>query len=173
MLFRSPFRESGNWSTTLVYGANTHAGEHAASRSVLGESNLELGDGNSVFGRVETVRKSLADLGISSLFPGYTAVPPQPGMQASSSEIAYDVSEITLGYVRELATGSRGSVGIGFTGTLNAVPWTLEPVYGSRTPLGGAIFLRLRPGVMNMNMRHTSKKEMPMHDMNTMGGPAQ
>jgi hypothetical protein len=48
-------------------------------------------------------------------------------------------------------------------GTLNVVPSSLNNVYGSRTPLGGLVFLRLRPG--GIGMKGMSAKPMEhMHD---------
>jgi len=49
-------------------------------------------------------------------------------------------------------------LGLGAAGTLNFVPVALEPYYGSKTPVGTFIFLRLRPF-------HAPKK-----GMNDMGG---
>jgi len=45
------------------------------------------------------------------------------------------------------------TIGLGAAGTLNFVPGALEPYYGSKTPVGAFIFLRLRPF-------HASKKGM-------------
>jgi hypothetical protein len=36
------------------------------------------------------------------------------------------------------------TLGLGVQGILNFVPSGLEPVYGSRTPIGGLVFVRLR-----------------------------
>jgi hypothetical protein len=58
-----------------------------------------------------------------------------------------------------------GSVGIGITGAINVIPSALEYVYGSRTPMGGAVFLRVRPGLMSGHMHTTAKRASPMHDM--------
>ena len=83
--------------------------------------------------------------------------------------IQYDVGEVTLGYVRELTSVYGGSLGLGTTGTINMVPPALKDTYGTRTPLGATVFLRLRPGAMNMGMQ-MAKPEAPsrMHDMDNM-----
>jgi hypothetical protein len=49
------------------------------------------------------------------------------------------------------------------------VPSALKETYGTRTPMGATVFLRLRPGAMNMGMQ-MAKPEAPshMHDMNKM-----
>ena len=36
------------------------------------------------------------------------------------------------------------TLGVGATGTVNIVPQSLEPAYGSRMPLGAVVFLRVR-----------------------------
>jgi hypothetical protein len=78
----------------------------------------------------------------------------------------FSVGELSLGYMRELTRVGAGSIGIGAAGTVNLLPSTLEHVYGSLNPLGGAIFLRIRPGLMNT---HSAMKETkPMHDMHEM-----
>ncbi len=157
-MYGRSFATSGNWASTFIYGGNKHAGENSFSNSLLAETNLELDGRNTVFGRAESVQKSPGDLAIMWMSPQ------SPGSNnASPSE--FDVGEVTLGYVRELTAVYGGSVGVGIAGTLNVVPSALQSVYGSRTPLGGTIFLRLRPGLMNMGMNMTAKQKMPMHDM--------
>jgi hypothetical protein len=74
----------------------------------------------------------------------------------------YDVGALALGYLRTVGSVAGLAAGVGLRGSLNIVPSSLEAVYGSRTPVGVAIYLRLRPtgashGSMNM-------REMPgMH----------
>ena len=43
------------------------------------------------------------------------------------------------------ATGRDVTIGLGASGTVNVVPSALEATYGSRTPRGATVFLRLRP----------------------------
>jgi hypothetical protein len=57
----------------------------------------------------------------------------------------FNVGAVELGYVRELARTHWATVGLGAAGTLNFVPASLEPYYGSRHPVGTFIFLRVRP----------------------------
>ena len=83
---------------------------------------------NSMFGRVEYVRKSADELVV-------------PAALASAT---YDVGALALGYHRTLVTGSVAA-GAGIRGAVNFVPASLEGVYGSRTPAGIALYLTLRP----------------------------
>jgi hypothetical protein len=52
---------------------------------------------------------------------------------------------MSLGYVRDALRFGAGTLGIGAMGTLNVVPPSLSAAYGSRTPLGAMVFLRVRP----------------------------
>jgi hypothetical protein len=55
------------------------------------------------------------------------------------------VSSLSFGYIREVKRGGTLTFGIGARGTVNFVPRDLEPSYGSRNPVGGMVFLRIRP----------------------------
>src|SRR5437879_7678657 len=130
----------GTWSSALIYGANAQIGTGRLASSVLVESTLDLDGTNSVFGRVEYVRKSAEDLVIPS-------VPPTT---------QYAVGALALGYLRTVGTAAGLAAGVGVRGSVNFVPSSLNAVYGSRTPVGAAIYLQLRPadareGVMKMN----------------------
>jgi len=142
----------GDWSTSFVYGANKHADAAALSNSVLAETNLVLDAHNTIFGRAEYVQKSAADLALAGF----------------SNEQQFNVGALAVGYVRELLTGRAGSLGLGARGTINVVPETLRPTYGTRTPLGLGVFVRYRPNKMrmdqsmNMNGMHHGMPSMPM-----------
>jgi hypothetical protein len=118
----------GQWTSTLIYGRNTHA-DHQSSNSVLIESEAIIDKHNTLFGRVELVQKSAIDLQLTGVAP----------------DQLFNVKALSLGYIRELARGHDVTFGIGARGTVNLVPSPLETVYGSRTPVGGMVFLRLRP----------------------------
>jgi hypothetical protein len=124
--------DKGQWATTFVRGANKEPGSSLA-HSVLAESEAVMDDRNTVFARAEWVEKSAHD--ISFFTP--SSVP--------SVEEQFPLSGIGAGYLREIGRWSAASVGLGAMGTVNIVPETLRSTYGSRTPLGGMIFLRLRP----------------------------
>jgi hypothetical protein len=126
----------GEWASALVYGANKHVEPSGVNgsweHSIMAESNLQLDAANSVFGRVEYVRKSGEDL----LLP-----------EALSDE-DIDIGNLSLGYIREFA-GYRGATfGVGARGGINLVPAALKDPYGSRTPVGLALFFRVRPGLL-------------------------
>jgi hypothetical protein len=128
-LTTQPVGTAGTWSSALIYGANDQIGPGRPASSVVVESTLDLDGTNSFFGRAEYVRKSAEELVIAS-------VPPTA---------KYDVGALALGYLRTVCTVAGLAAGVGVRGSLNFVPSDLNAVYGSRTPAGVAIYLRLRP----------------------------
>jgi len=128
-LTTQPFGRHGQWASALIWGANDPIGPGQASNSVVLESNVDLDKKNAVFGRAEYVRKSAADLGIAS-------VPPTAD---------YDVGALALGYLRTVGSIAGLATGVGARGSINFVPARLETEYGSRTPAGLAVYIRLRP----------------------------
>ena len=127
---------NGQWSTSAIYGANSHSG-HSMSQSLLVESEAVLDARNLVFGRAEVVQKSAEDL----------VLPATIGDDAH-----FNIGAVSFGYMREVTCFGSGTLGIGAMGTLNVVPSTLSPYYGSRTPLGATLLLRVRPSRNGMKM---------------------
>jgi hypothetical protein len=136
----------GEWASALVYGGNKHVmpsggGTGRWEHSVIAESNLQFDRSNSVFGRVEYVRKSADDLLV-------VGAPIQE----------FDIGSLALGYIREFTAFGGATLGVGARGALNLVPQALENVYGSRTPVGLALFLRVRPALLER--AHAGDPEM-------------
>jgi hypothetical protein len=124
------------WASALVYGGNKHVtpggvGDGRWEHSLMAESNLQLDAANTVFARVEYVRKSAEEL----VIPG-------------ASDQEFDIGTLALGYIRELADFRGATLGLGARGAINLVPEPLAGVYGSRTPMGVAVFLRVRPRLL-------------------------
>lgn len=134
VLYSGRGRQGGEWASALVWGANTAHGR--VQHSLLAESNLEMGSRTSLFGRVEQVTKTAEELVVPD----------------ADEDARYDLRSIVLGLVREVASLPGTTLGVGVRGSLNFVPRELEPTYGTRTPKGIAIFLRLRPQRMVMEM---------------------
>ncbi|MFN2570780.1 MAG: hypothetical protein ABR537_04080, partial [Gemmatimonadales bacterium] len=118
---------SGHLAAAFIWGANRHGGH--TTHSGLAEVEAELDRSNTLYGRMELVQKSAEELVLSTLPP----------------ETTFNIQTISAGYIREMLGGSRATVGIGLQGTINRVPGDLEPFYGSRTPVGGLVFVRIRP----------------------------
>ena len=125
-MYGKHLNDDGQWATTLIYGANK---ENSWSNSALIETEAVLDRKSTLFGRAELVQKSAAEL----VLPAFSA------------DRLFNVGSVSGGYIRELFRGGGVTIGLGGSGTVNFVPSALEPAYGSRTPLGGMIFLRLRP----------------------------
>ena len=124
--------ERGEWSTSLIYGANAIAGVSLAN-SALVESDFSIDGVDTFFGRAEFVQKSAQDLAVAD----------------QSDARHYDIGALTLGYSREIMRARGLTLGASILGTLNVVPGSLEASYGTRFPKGYAIFLRLRPDRMH------------------------
>lgn len=130
----------GQWSSSVVYGANSSSTRQGQSHSILLETEAMLNARHTVFGRAEVVQKSAEELSLD-------------GTAGFAADRSFTVGELSLGYIRDVARFGAGTLGVGAMGTLNVVPSALEPAYGSRTPLGGLIFLRVRPFRTRMSMR--------------------
>src|SRR5437867_7878422 len=128
-LTTQPVGTGGTWSSALICGANDQIGPGPLASSVVLESTLDLDGTNAFFGRAEYVRKSAAELVI-------------PAVPLTTE---YDIGALALGYQRTVGTVAGLAAGVGVRGSLNFVPSSLDGAYGSRTPVGAAIFLQLRP----------------------------
>jgi hypothetical protein len=127
---------AGEWASALIYGGNQHRSRSGGAdggweHSLIAESNLQLDPVNTVFGRLEYVRKSAEELLI-----------------AGAADREFDVGTLSLGYIREFAAFQGATLGFGARGALNLVPGALGGAYGSRTPVGFAVFIRLRPALL-------------------------
>ena len=126
-LFSRALGAAGQWSAALIFSANATVGANQTLPSVLIETTVEPDGRNGLFGRVEYVRKRAEDLAV-------------PGVPAG---VAYDVGAVSVGYARQIARMSGGVVGLGARGAVSFVPPSLEALYGSRAPVGGAVYVRL------------------------------
>lgn len=127
----------GQWSSSLIWGGNLADGE-TLSNSALIESELSPDGRNSIVARAEYVQKSASELVLDAVPYGF------------APDTRFGVSELSLGYVREVARSASGTLGIGMLGTVNLVPSALGAVYGSTTPLGAVLFVRIRPRLSRM-----------------------
>jgi hypothetical protein len=136
VLYTRRIAQAGDWASALVYGANKHTSGGGPSagfdHSLLLETNVQLDERNSFFGRAEWVQKSAEELVVDGTDP----------------EDRFDISGLTLGYVREVVQYRGASLGLGVRGALTFVPATLEATYGTRTPAGVALYVRLRPTLL-------------------------
>jgi hypothetical protein len=156
-LVARPLGAAGEWSSALIYGVNKESADGSPSNSVLAEANLDLDGTNTLFARAEYVQKSAADLAVDS-----AAQPGNPAFAMTTPRTLFNISTLTLGYMREISRFSGGTLGLGFLANVNVIPATLAPAYGTRTPAGFAIFLRLRPGRLLMGSTEDAQAGMHM-----------
>jgi hypothetical protein len=136
ILYTTRIARGGDWASALVYGANKHTVPREPSQgfehSVLLETNVQLDQRNSIFGRAEWVQKSAEELVVPGINP----------------ETRFNVSSLVLGYVLEVVQYGDASLGLGLRGSLNLAPQGLKDTYGTRTPAGLALYVRLRPTLL-------------------------
>ena len=147
----------GQWSSTVVWGANKHSTGASWSNGFLAESEAILDTRNTLFGRTELVQKSAEDLVVDSPVTTRDGIV-LPGFPADER---FTVGVLQLGYIRELTRLRWATIGLGAAGALNFVPAPLESYYGSRNPAGAFVFLRLRPF-------HSARPQMRMQEMGGM-----
>jgi hypothetical protein len=123
-------------NTTFVFGANQHEGAEHLEPSYLAESSLQFGGIHNLFARAEYVRKDAEELALGPNVP----------------EGEFNVMALTAGYLVELGGPSPVRAGLGARGSVNLLPASLAPVYGSATPTGFAVYVRLAP--QTMSSRH-------------------
>ncbi len=161
----------GQWSSALIYGANQESGESSLSNSVVLESDAQLDQWNTIFGRVEFVQKSAGDLVLQDSGIPVNTFPVCTFCQPSSfpDDTRFNVGVAALGYVREIAKFSGGTIGLGARGAINFVPEALRSTYGTRTPIGTSIYLRFRPTSMHMGQMGAMKSPGNMNHSRHMG----
>lgn len=134
----------GRWSSALIWGQNLHhhgaashelihggpgASPHHPSHSVLVESSLEVGPRATVFARAERVEKNGEEMGFSG----------------GDLTTLYDIRTVTVGATHRLMARAGADLAIGARASFNSVPASLFATYGTRSPTGAAIYLRLTP----------------------------
>jgi hypothetical protein len=129
VLHARQFATRGRLATALVWGANRHDDEKRWEPSLLAEANVALDAHNTVFSRVEWVRKSNADLALDD---------------AAVMSTDHALTSISLGYVREIGTAGPLGFGVGARGSITLIPDALRTAYGSTAPTGLLVFMRMR-----------------------------
>jgi hypothetical protein len=156
-------------SLALIVGANSVAGA-AWTPAVTAEVLHDVWPRTSLFLRGEITQKSGEELVIVTDTVIHLASDLASSFPSRAAEHApeYVVSALSLGAMRELVSGSAGSLSLGARGTLNLVPEPLRAFYGSRTPLGAAIYLRWRPSRMSMSTMRDMPGMKGTHNMSAM-----
>lgn len=122
---------TGHLSASLVYGANRHSGESRFEHSAVLESNLHAGKYN-FFARASFVQKDPGDLGLTL------------------DNASFDIFSLSGGMLREVGRVGHASFGLGGRVGVSRIPSALESAYGTRTPIGVALYLRVMPAESRM-----------------------
>jgi hypothetical protein len=126
--YHRPFGRNSIWATTLAWGRNEEQ-DHTSNAALI-ETNVTLNERDTWYGRFEGAGKSAHDLD--------AAEPPSD----------FAVSKLQGGYSRYLPAWHGFQPGAGAGISVGIVPETLRRVYGSRTNVGFAVYLTLRPAAI-------------------------
>jgi hypothetical protein len=145
--YNRPF-ERGNWASSLIWGRNheSHGGEIFNLNGYVAESTVKFIDRNYLYTRLELADKNsiLRDadrisLGILNHHPSFR------------------IGAYTFGGARDIWNTEKASLAIGSDLTFYSKPAILDLIYGSN-PVSWKVFVRVRPGAMNMSSMHGTHK---------------
>src|SRR6266496_2224991 len=139
--YNRPFHR-GNWAAAFVWGRNhlSGGGENANLNGYTAESTINFLDQNYFYTRLELVDKN------ELLRPSDRAL-----LGITQAHPSFRISAYTFGGVRDIWNTDKVSLGIGSDVTFFSKPSILDRVYGNN-PVGWKLFLRIRPGKMDMSM---------------------
>ena len=129
VIYNKRLGPDSNLATSLVWGQNNNTDE-GKTESILLETNYQR-ERNTIYGRSEWVQKS-----------GHELV-----LARTDREEIFDLTAISIGYVRDLSHGNNIDVGLGGQVTLDFWPGELDRYYGGGPGYGFQIFLRIRPSL--------------------------
>lgn len=134
----------GNWASAFIWGRN-HTSSPGETHNLNGytfESTFNFLDKNYLYTRLELVDKNellraldRARLGITDDHPSFR------------------IGAYTLGGGRELFTNDKVSMAVGSDLTFYSKPAVLDQLYAN-SPVSWKLFLRFRPGKMDMSSMH-------------------
>jgi hypothetical protein len=131
VIWNAPIMGRGNVAVAGIWGLNT--APEVSSNSLTGEAQIDLDGLNIPFVRVEWVEKLGDDL----------ALPGDPHAK-------YGVVETAFGYARKLSQVGPVVPSIGAAINVAVPPGSLQPAYGTQTPVGAFVFVGLQPPGMQM-----------------------
>ena len=137
--------ERGNWASSLIWGRNheSHGGEIFNLNGYVAESTVKFLDRNYLYTRLELADKNQLLREADRISLGITDHHP-----------SFRIGAYTFGGARDLWNTDKASLAIGSDVTFYSKPSILDPIYGSN-PVSWKLFVRVRPGPMNMSGMHT------------------
>jgi hypothetical protein len=134
----------GNWATTFIWGRN-HTSNPSETHNLNGytfESTVNFLDKNYLYTRLELVDKNELLRASDRALLGITDDHP-----------SFRIGAYTFGGARDVVANEKVSIAIGSDLTFYSKPAALDQIYGS-SPVSWKLFLRFRPGKMNMQKMH-------------------
>jgi hypothetical protein len=128
--YHMPLADQGHWATTAGWGRNEEP-DHTTDAFLI-ETNVNLAQQDLLSGRLEVVEKSAEDLVLEE-------------DHAGDGDEVFTVAKVALAYIRHLTPLGGLVPGLGAGVSLSFLPDDLEVEYGTRTPVGVFVFLRVRP----------------------------
>ena len=141
--YNKPF-ERGNWASSLIWGRNHegHGSEIFNLNGYVAESTVKFLDRNYLYTRLELTDKNQLLRDADRISLGITDHHP-----------SFRIGAYTFGGARDIWNTEKTSVAIGSDLTFYSKPPILDSIYGSN-PVSWKIFVRVRPGPMNMSSMH-------------------
>jgi hypothetical protein len=143
--YNKPFTR-GNWATGFIWGRN-HTSSPGEVHNLNGytlESTVNFRDKNYLYTRLELVDKN------ELLRPADRAL-----LGITDDHPSFRIGALTFGGARDVVANEKLSLAVGSDLTFYSKPTLLDKLYGNN-PVSWKLFLRLRPGKMNMkSMQHT------------------
>jgi hypothetical protein len=122
-----------NLATTAAVGVNAESNGETTPAALL-ESAWNIDGHHQVFGRVEAVAKSGDDLVLG----------------AKVGDDIFPVGSVDAGYIYSFGPFGAVQPGIGVRGSLGIIDDAVGAAYGTQLPVGGMVFIQLRPAPMQM-----------------------
>lgn len=141
----------GNWASAFIWGRNhvSTPGEVHNLNSYTAESTVNFLDKNYLYTRLELVDKNDLLRSADRALLGITQDHP-----------SFRIGGYTLGGARDIWDTDKVSMAIGSDVTFYSKPSTLNPIYGNN-PVSWRLFLRIRPGKMDMQRMHKMHGSVP------------
>ncbi len=144
----------GNWATAFIWGRN-HTSAPGETHNLNGytfESTVNFRDKNYLYTRLELVDKNELLRAVDRARLGITDDHP-----------SFRIGAYTFGGARDIFTSEKLTTAIGSDVTFYSKPAVLDQIYGSN-PVSWKLFLRFRPGKMDMNMHGHTHNTGSTHD---------
>lgn len=129
VLYSSPVTDVRHVTAALIWGLNDK-GDHA-EHSVLAEGNYQLKK-TAIYSRIEWVQKSTEELRLTFL-----------------GDETFNIGAFTIGSNYRIGGWLKTDIAIGAQATFNAIPQTLNSIYGSN-PVSTQVYLRIVPARMRL-----------------------